>query len=218
LHQVRLNKYAARRREHTGEKSLGGDGGRYRLHGGRRAASATVAVEAFDAATTSTRRDDRRDGFSKRRRGHDQRGDTANATSPQRRQPSRKRRHKDGCSTAMELRRGETSWSHRDDELRRRTATAAARPLTDDRQLRAVQRRRRSVPHCEMPGGIHSNTTRPTDDPGGSLPSRHSTRARCVTAFCTVTLSPLSTSENPAQTTANNEQSALFAWSVQFNT
>ena len=59
-HQVRLNKYAARRRAHTG-RSLS---------------------EAIAVATDST---EDGDGVSNRRRGNDQRGDSP--TSPQRRQP-----------------------------------------------------------------------------------------------------------------------------------
>ena len=82
------------------EKPLGGDSGHYRLHGGRHSDSATVAVETSDEATGSTRRDE----FA------------AAAAVAQR---TTKRR----LQLGMELRRGETNWSHRDDELRRQTTT-----------------------------------------------------------------------------------------------
>src|SRR5208282_4672132 len=107
------------------EKSLAGDSSHYRLHGGRRSATATVAVGTSDAATISTRCDDRREGFSNRRRRNDQRGDgqhgerdeTAAAAVVAQRTTNRR------LQLGMELRRGETSWSHRGDELRRRTTT-----------------------------------------------------------------------------------------------
>ena len=41
---------------------------------------------------------------------------------------------------------------------------------------------------------------------------------RCFAEFCTLPLSPLSTSENSAQTTENHDQSVEFSGSVLFNT
>ena len=85
--------------------------------------------------------------------------------------------------------RSATSWSHRaddavesvptddaDDDFRRRP-TAAARRLTDDGQRGAARPRRLRVPHCGMSGDIRSITTRLAGPPGGSLPSRRSTRS-----------------------------------------
>ena len=85
--------------------------------------------------------------------------------------------------------RSATSWSHRDDDAVesvptddadddfRRRPTAAARRLTDDGQRGAARPRRLRVPHCGMSGDIRSITTRLAGPPGGSLPSRRSTRS-----------------------------------------
>ena len=190
------------------EKSLGGDSSHYRLHGGRRSASATVAVGTSDAATISTRRDDRREGFSNRRRRNDQRGDgqhgerdeTAAAAVVAQRTTKRR------LQLGMELRRGETSWSPRDDELRRQTTT----------QQRGVVDGEFFTERCPLAPTAH---TGPAAVPGGSLPSRQSTRTRWITAFRTGTLPPLSTSENSAQTRAKTTSNTLEVTprSVQLN-
>src|SRR5208282_1869477 len=120
------------------EKSLGCDRSHYRLHGGRRSASATVDVGTSDAATISTRRDDRREGFSNRRRRNDQRGDgqhgeydeTAAAAVVAQRTTKRR------LQLGVELRRGETSWSHRDDDFGDRRRRSSAASSTENSSLR----------------------------------------------------------------------------------
>src|SRR5208282_1928580 len=190
------------------EKSLGGDSSHYRLHGGRRSASATVDVGTSDAATISTRRDDRREGFSNRRRRNDQRGDgqhgehdeTAAAAVVAQRTTKRR------LQLGVERRRGETSWSHRDDGLRRQTTT----------QQRGVVDGEFFAERCPLAPTAH---TGPAAVPGGSLPSTQSTRTRWITAFRTGTLPPLSTSENSAQTRAKTTSNTLEVTprSVQLN-
>jgi hypothetical protein len=106
----------------------------------------------------------------------------------------------------MKLRRDETSWSHRDDELRRQTTT----------QQRGVVDGEFLTVGCPMATTAH---TSPAEVPGGSLPSRQSTRTRWITAFRTGTLPPSSTSENSAQTRAKTTSNTLEVtpWSVQLN-
>src|SRR5208282_5846040 len=190
------------------EKSLGGDSSNYRLYGGRRSASATVAVGTSDAATISTRRDDRREGFSNRRRRNDRQGDeqhgerdeTAAAAAVAQRTTKRR------LQLGMELRRGETSWSQRDDELRRQTTT----------QQHGVVDGVFLTERCPLAPTAH---TGPAAVPGGSLPSRQSTRTRWITACCTGTLPPLSTSETSAQTRVKTTSNTLEVTprSVQLN-
>ena len=111
--------------------------------------------------------------------------------------------------------------------------TAAARNGTETRRDQLVTPRRRLrrqtttqqrgvvdgeffAERCPLAPTAH---TGPAAVPGGSLPSRQSTRTRWITAFRTGTLPPLSTSENSAQTRAKTTSNTLEVTprSVQLN-
>jgi len=147
--------------------------------------------------------------------------------------PSRKRRcTKSAAETSAarrwKRRRSATSWSHRDDnavesvptnnedDALRGRPTAVALRLTDDRQLG-------DAPSSECSSLRNAGWHPPNHHKSGRVSRRKLAfqtvdEKRCFAEFCTLPLSPLSTSENSAQTTENHDQSVEFSGSVLFNT